>query len=79
VLLLEVVGDLQFWYSEGRTSCSYPTDSNLRNIYLDSVVYPYCMVMWLYLPNIEPEDHAVCMHIAWFLRYSTLESGQVYI
>jgi len=37
------------------------------------------MVMWLYLQNIEPEGHAVCMHIAWFLRFSSLESGQVYI
>jgi len=26
VLLLEVVGDHQLRYSEGRTSCSYPTD-----------------------------------------------------
>jgi len=51
----------------------------LGDVYLDSVVYPNCMVMWLYLQNIEPEGHAVCMHIAWFLRYSSLESGQVYI
>jgi len=51
----------------------------LGDIYLDSVVYSYCMVMWLYMQNIEPEGHAVHMHIAWFLRYSILESGQVYI
>jgi len=44
----------------------------LGDIYLDSVVYPYCMVMWLYLQNIEPEGHSVCMHIAWFLRYWSL-------
>jgi len=48
-------------------------------IFGDSVVYPYCKSMWLYLQNIEPESHTVCMHIAWFLRYSSLESGQVYI
>jgi len=51
----------------------------LGDIYYDSVVYPYCMVMWLYLQNIAPEGHAVCMHIAWFLKYSSLESGHVYI
>jgi len=51
----------------------------LGDIYYDSVVYLYCMVMWLYLQNIEPECHAVCMHVAWFLRFSSLESGQVYI
>ena len=48
----------------------------LGDVYLDSVVYPYCKGTWLYSPNIEPEGHAVRMHIAWFLRYSMLESGQ---
>ena len=51
----------------------------LGDIYLVSVVYLYCKSTWLYLQNIKPEGHAVCMHIAWFLRYSSLESGQVYI
>ena len=51
----------------------------LGDVYLDSVVYPYCKGMWLCSPNIEPEGHAVCMYIAWFLRYSTLESGQGHI
>jgi len=49
------------------------------DVYLDRAVYPYGKDMWLYSQNIEPEGHAVCMHIAWFLRYSSLESGQVYI
>ena len=48
-------------------------------VYLDRVIYPYCKGTWLYSPNIEPEGHAVRMHVAWLLRYSTLESGQVYI
>ena len=48
----------------------------LEDVYLDSVVYLYCRNTWLYSPNIEPEGHAVRMHITWFLRYSTLECGQ---
>jgi len=49
----------------------------LGHVYLDRVVY--CKSMWFYSQNIEPESHAVCMHVAWFLRYSSLESGQGYI
>ena len=48
----------------------------LGDVYLDRVVYPYCKGTWLYSQNIKPEGHAVRMYIAWFLRYSTLESGQ---
>ena len=48
----------------------------LGDVYLDRVVCPYCKGTWLYSQNIEPEGRAVCMHVAWFLRYSTLESGQ---
>ena len=48
----------------------------LGDVYLDRVVYPYCKGTWLYSQNIEPEGHAVRMHVARFLRYSTLESGQ---
>jgi len=50
----------------------------LGDIYLDSIVYSYCMVMWLYLQNIEPEGHAVCIHVAWFFRYSSLESRRAH-
>jgi len=46
---------------------------------LDKFPYLYCKGMWLYSPNIELEDHEVCMHIAWFLRYSILETGQKHI
>jgi len=45
----------------------------LGDVYLDRVVYPYCKGTWLYSPKIELEGHAVRMHVAWFLRYSTLE------
>jgi len=48
----------------------------LGDVYLDSVVYPYCKGTWMYSQNSEPEGQTVCMHIAWFLRYSTLKSGQ---
>jgi len=41
--------------------------------------FPYCKGIWMYSQNIEPEGHAVRMHVAWFLTYSSLESGQVYI
>jgi len=44
---------------------------------MDIVVNPYWKGMWLYSQNIEPESHAVHMHVAWFLRYSTLKSGQM--
>jgi len=46
---------------------------------MDRVVYPYWKGMWLYSQNIEPEGHAVRVHVAWFLRYSTLQSGQMNI
>ena len=48
----------------------------LGDVNLDRVVYPYCKGTWLYSQNIKPEGHTVRMHVAWFLRYSTLESGQ---
>ena len=48
----------------------------LEDVYLDRVVYPYCKGTWLHSQNIEPEGHAVRMHVALFLRYSTLESGK---
>ena len=37
------------------------------------------MLQRLYSQNIKPEGHAVRMHVAWFIMYSRLESGQVYI
>jgi len=49
----------------------------LGDVYLDRVVYPYCKGMWLHSQNIEPEGLTVRMHIARFLRYSTLKSGQM--
>ena len=48
----------------------------LEDVYLVRVVYPYCKGTWLYSQNSEPEGHAVRMHVAWFLRYSTLQSGK---
>ena len=51
----------------------------LGDVYLDKVIYPYCKGTWLYSQNIKPEGHAVRTHITWFLRYSGLEGGQVYI
>jgi len=51
----------------------------LGDVYLDRVVYPYCKGTWLYSQNIKPEGYAVCMHLAWFLKCSRRESGQVYI
>jgi len=51
----------------------------LGDVYLDRVVHPYFKGMWFYSQNIEPECHAVRMHVPWFLRYSTLKSGQMNI
>ena len=51
----------------------------LGDVYLDRVVYPYRKCKWFYSPNIGPVGHAVRMHIAWFLKYSRLESGKAYI
>jgi len=49
----------------------------LEDVYLDRVVYLYWKGMWLYSQNSEPEGLAVCIHVARFLRYSTLKSGQM--
>ena len=53
---------------------SVPCHFTLGDVYLDKFVYLYCKSMLLYSPNIEPEGHAVCMHLAWFLM---LETGHI--
>jgi len=60
-----------------RFLCYLTLKSGLYHFILgDSVVYPYCKGTWLYSQKSYHDGQTVRIHIVWFLKYSTLKSGQ---